>query len=351
MTPIPLHLPVRPDEASELAALIFEHAERKPLTGELRNRLNARAAVLRLESLTPYLGSLSRDPVHASTYYLAVDGEDAAPLLLHIALAGAPTSSTFHNALLIGRTRRMNGPEFVINALPFGPANREDIDRFTARIDPAFQPRPQGSRATLTIRSDYPRAFDFFRSAYKRTNRNLAAVAGDFHHCVWSAIRAGWRQDYTVVAEIAMDHTNEVVRDTLAYTRFTVDVTALPRGAAALKAAADEHEEIRQARALLKTGRDFDFEVELGDLAAKELASALEHLRQQGHAPQMVGVETAAVDEISEVARQYQITLSFRHGGESGAEIESRARATGGRWNYFAADPSEAETLAEYLLG
>ena len=350
MTPIPLHLPVRPDEASELAALIFEHAERKPLNDELRNRLNARTAALRLERLTPYLGSLARDPLHASTYYLAVDGEDGAPLLLHIALAGAPTSSVFHNALLIGRTRRMNGPEFVINALPFGPGDREDIDRFVFRIDPAFQPHRQGSRTTLTIRSDYPRAFDFFRQAYKRSNRNLAAVAGSYHACVWSAIRAGWRQEYTVVAEIALDHTNDIVRETLAYTRFTVDVTTMPPGSAALKAAADGHEEIRQARALLKTGRDFDFEVELGELSAPELASALDRLKQQGHAPQLVRVGAGAVDELAEVARLYQVTLSFRHGGESGAEMESRARATGGRWNYFAAGPAEAEAIVEYLL-
>src|SRR5262245_51261109 len=122
MTPIPLNLPLRPNEAAELAALIFEHAERKPLTDELRSRLAARAAVLRLESIVPHFGSLSRDPVHPSTYYLAVDGVET-PHLLHIALGSAPTSSIFHNALLIGRTRRLNGPEFVINAIPFGPGD------------------------------------------------------------------------------------------------------------------------------------------------------------------------------------------------------------------------------------
>ena len=68
MTPVPLDLPLRPSEAAELAILVFEQAERKPLNDEVRNRLAARAAVLRLETVTPYFGSLVRDPVHPSSY-------------------------------------------------------------------------------------------------------------------------------------------------------------------------------------------------------------------------------------------------------------------------------------------
>ena len=95
MTPVPLDLPLRPPEAAELASLIFDLAERKPLTDEIRNRVAARAAPLRLESLKPCFGSLARDPVHHSTYYMAVDVPDSPPLLLHMALAAAPTSSIF----------------------------------------------------------------------------------------------------------------------------------------------------------------------------------------------------------------------------------------------------------------
>jgi hypothetical protein len=350
MTPVPLHLPLRANEAAELAALIFEHAERKPLTNELRNRLAARAAVLRLESVVPYFGSLARDPVHPSSYYLAVDGAET-PHLLHIALASAPTSSIFHNALLIGRTRRINGPEFVVNAIPFGPSDRDAIDRFAAQVDTEFLPRQQGSRASITIRSDYQRAFEFFRSLQKRRGRNLAAVAGDYHACVWGAIRAGWRQEYSVVAEIGIDHTNECVRDTLAYTRFAIDVSSMPRGELALKAAEYEHEEIRQARALLKTGGDFDLEVEMGDATDEELAFALTWLKERGHAPQLVGVSEVVSDTMAEVARQNQVLLSFRCAGEPIAVIESRARATAGRLNYYVADPNEAEIVAEGLLG
>src|SRR5260370_614343 len=125
MTPIPLDLPLRPNEAAELAGLIFEQAERKPLTDDVRSRIGARAMALKLESIRPWIGSLARDPVHPSAYYLAVDA-NAAPYLLYMALETAPTSSLFHRSLLIARTRRMNGPEMVINATPFAPADRAD---------------------------------------------------------------------------------------------------------------------------------------------------------------------------------------------------------------------------------
>lgn len=349
MTPIPLHLPLRPNEAAELAALLFEHAERKPLTDELRNRLAARVSVLRFESIVPYFGSLARDPVHPSSYYLAVDGLET-PQLLHIALASAPTSSIFHNALLIGRTRRINGPEFVINAIPFRPTDRESIDRFTAQVDTAFLPRPQGSRASICVHSDHARAFEFFRTLHKRRGRNLAAVAGDYHACVWAAIRAGWRQEYSVVAEIAVDRTNEIVRDTLAYTRFAIDVRSMQPGEVALKAAEYEHEEIRQARALLKAGSDFDFEVEMGAASDEELAFALTWLKERGHAPQFIGVGTDVSEAMAEIARQHKVLLSFRYAGEPLDVIESLARATAGRLNYYVADADEAEIVAEGLL-
>src|SRR5579863_9329612 len=102
MTPVPLDLLLRPPEAAELANLIFELAEAKPLTDEVRNRIAARAAALKLQSVTACFGSLERDPVHRSTYYLAVDVREGPPQLLHMAPAGAPTSSLFHGTLLIG---------------------------------------------------------------------------------------------------------------------------------------------------------------------------------------------------------------------------------------------------------
>ena len=123
MTPVPLELPLRPAEAAEVANLVFDHAEGKPLTDDVRNRLAARAAaVQKLESLTPYFGSLERDPVHHSAYYVAVDARE--PLLLHVALGTAPTSSIYYRPLLIGRMRRPRGTEMVVNAIPFGTGDR-----------------------------------------------------------------------------------------------------------------------------------------------------------------------------------------------------------------------------------
>src|SRR5690349_6955695 len=98
------------------------------------------AAVLNLETIRPYFGSLERDPVHPSAYYLAVDGAQGEPLLLYLALATAPTSSIFYKPLLIGRTKRANGPEMVINSIPFGRSNTESLEKFATRIDPAFVP-------------------------------------------------------------------------------------------------------------------------------------------------------------------------------------------------------------------
>ena len=149
MTPVPIDLPLLPSEAVELANLIFALAERKPLNDDVRNRVAARASHLPVKSLRPYPGSLERDPVHHSTYYLAVDGAGGEPLMLHIASGAAPTSSIFTKPLLIGRTRQPDGRDIVINAVPFGAADRGNLERFTAKAGAAFLPRPQGSRAAI----------------------------------------------------------------------------------------------------------------------------------------------------------------------------------------------------------
>jgi hypothetical protein len=242
VTPVPLELPLRPAEAAELANLIFDQAERKALTDEVRNRLAARAAVLRFSTLTPYFGSLGRDPVHPSAYYLAVDGEQGTPQLLHIALANAPTSSIFHKPLLIGRMRRHNGPEFVINSIPFGPRDYENLDKFAARIDSGFLPRPQGLRAAIAVSGDPEAAFETFRAILKRTGKNLAAIwtpAGAdirdaWHAGLWAVIRAGWRQGYSAGVEITveagcLDRAKESIVEAAAFTRFAIDTASLLR--------------------------------------------------------------------------------------------------------------------------
>ena len=346
MTPVPLDLPLRPSEAAELAILIFEQAERKPLNDEVRNRLAARAAALRLETVAPYFGSLARDPVHPSSYYLAVDAGRGEPLLLHLAPAAAPTSSIFYKPLLIGRMRRPNGPEIVVNAVPFGASDCENLEKFVSQIGAAFLPRPQGVRPAIAVSSALPAAFDAFRAILKRSGKNLAATAAnpaasgrDFYYAGLSAaIRAGWREGYSagvhlVVAGDNVEAARETIRDAAGFTRFSIDTSSLfgeagdgaplegrawildefvrpfeigdavyeftspdalrlaSKFGAALKANEQLHESIRQARSALKTGRSFDFEPSLEGSATittpQELVFWLHWLKARGHGAQL----------------------------------------------------------------
>ena len=355
MTPVPLELPLRPSEAGELANLIFEHAEGKPLTEETRNRLSSRASVLKLETIKPYFGSLERDPVHPSAYYLAVDGTAAdgkvAGQLLYLALANAPTSSIYYKPLLIGRMRRLNGPECVVNTTPFGPEDRGNVETFAARINTAFYPQPQGARTTLTVEEDYAGAFALFRGLQRRTGKNFAALTGDYHAVLWSAIRAGWRQGYTVATDVAADSTMDSLRELAGFSRYSYTIAA---GEASVKAAEEIHEQIRQARAAVKKGGGFDFEVcGEGGLSPEALRWLLEGLKEGAHAPQLVDagpVNEAHLEELALVARQLQVTLSFRYRGESGATVEAIAKATAGRVNYRVRNVAEAELVTEHLL-
>ena len=397
MTPVPLDLPLRPNEAAELAILIFEQAERKPLNDEVRNRLAARAAVLRLETVTPYFGSLVRDPVHPSSYYLAVDAGRGEPLLLHLAPATAPTSSIFYKPLLIGRMRRPNGPEIVINALPFGPSDCENLEKFVSQIGAAFLPRPQGLRPAIAVSGALPAAFDAFRAILKRSGKNLAATAAnpavpgrDFYYAgLCAAIRAGWREGYSAGIQLVVGagHVRplqETIRNAAGFTRFSTDTSRLfesgsdvedrawildefarpfeigdavyeftpaevlrlaSKFGAALKTNEQLHESIRLARSGLKTGRSFDFEPSLEGAATvttpQELVFWLHWLKARGHAAQLaapnLGGEGMAqrLKEFAAIARHYQCALSICSGaGHSPEELEAIARATVGRVNY-----------------
>ena len=353
MTPVPLDLPLRPSEAAELAILVFEQAERKPLNDEVRNRLAARAAVLRLETVTPYFGSLARDPVHPSSYYLAVDAGRGEPLLLHLAPATAPTSSIFYKPLLIGRMRRPNGPEIVVNAVPFGPSDHENLEKFVSGIGAAFLPRPQGLRPAIAVSSDLAAAFDAFRAILKRSGKNLAATVADpagssrdfYYAGLCAAIRAGWREGYSagirlVVAGDNLEAARETIRNAAGFTRFSTDTSSLLRetedGAAledrawvldqfarpfeigdavyeftaadalrlaskfgaALKTNEQLHEWIRQARSAVKTGRSFDFEPSFEGAASattpQELVFWLHWLKARGHGAQLAAPNARA---------------------------------------------------------
>jgi hypothetical protein len=276
MTPVPLELPLKPAETAALAELIFSQAEGRRLTDAVRNRIAARSSQLKLSSFTPHHGSLSADPVHPSTYYLAADGASGEPLLLHLAPAAAPSSALFPNPLLIGRMRASGGREVVVNAIRFGPEDRERLRTFAGKIDPAFLPRPQASRTAVTAANCHPAislpaAFDAFRSIYRKTGVNLASAAGLpegaaateeqiaardgedplaqgwtrvsfaqlYHYGLWAAIRAGWREGYSAEAGIlvagatpdeiarSVEQAQEAIREAARYTRFSIDTSSL----------------------------------------------------------------------------------------------------------------------------
>jgi hypothetical protein len=276
MTPIPFDLPLRPAEAGALAELIFEHAEGKRLNEDVRNRLAGRANQIKFESLTPYLGSLGKDPVHPSSYYVAVDA--STPLLLHIALSSAPTGSLYPKSLLIGRMRTGRGREIVINAIPFAATDRENVRKYAEQVDRAFLPRPQGPQAAIAAGNRHPEislpaVFEACRGILKSRSVNLAStvqlsatremtteaaleardgedpvVAGHtrvsirhlYHTGLWTAIRMGWREGYTAEAdhfivtgntrdEIAqsVEAAKEAIRHAAGYTKFTTDTSRL----------------------------------------------------------------------------------------------------------------------------
>src|SRR5262245_6795293 len=273
VTPIPMDLPVKASEAASLAELVLALAEGKSLTDDLRSRLAGRAAPRQLATIKPYFGSLASDPVHPSTYYLAVDGRDAQPLLLHIAPASAPTSGVFPNALLIGRMRAA-GREVVVNAISFSSKDWENVSRYAQQVDTAFLPRPQSARPAIAIGNRHPEislpaAFEAFRTILRNTGANMASTsqlsatremttdeaitardgenpvaAGHtrvsirhlYHAGLWAAIRAGWREGYNGEAdhfivsgntpeEIArsVEAAREAIRHASGFTKFASD--------------------------------------------------------------------------------------------------------------------------------
>jgi len=380
VTPVPLDLPLRPPEAAEVANLVFWLAEHKPLKEEVRGRIGSRLAAMGLESLRAYPGSLERDPVHHSTYYMAVDGQNGEPLLLHMAPAAAPTSSIFPKALLVGRMRQANGPEIVLNAIPFGPGDHESVERFAAKLDPAFLPRAQASRPALVAQANQA-AFEGFRAIWRAARKNVAGLVMSpgqgpvecYYAGIWAAIRTGWREGYTAGIHIILESGDlESVRETICqaapFTRFAIDVSNLvgaeSAGAVelpcfdsgewqfsagersllaakygeALKAAERVHELIRQARAARKITRPFDFELSLENAptrsTAADLVFCLGWLKARGHAAQLFAPRaspTADLPALAAAARFSQCTLSL---DARAGDVASIGRATGGLVNY-----------------
>jgi len=304
VTPSLFDLPLRLTDAVPVAELVFQYAEGKPISDEVRSRIGGRASVLQTEALRLYAESLERDPIHPSAYYMCVDGIGGQPLLLRIALASAPSSGLFPKAILIGRTN-LRAREIVINVVPFGPGDSERIRTFSEKLNPAFLPKLFGARPVIRVRSAAPArtfqaAFEGFREILKSKGQNLACFAisagqdetAFYDAVVWSAIRAGWRERFSVEAYPA---SIEEAKEAAPYTRFGV------RSVAAIAM-------IRTAR-----GKPFDTEwISAANGRNGDLAGELEKLREEGYGAQSIAFEGAAPADADEIAVRYRAVLNVR---------------------------------------
>lgn len=328
MSMIPLVLPLKANEAAALADLVYQQLEGKPLTVDLRNRFAARLPQLALETFTPFPGSLARDPIHPSTYYVAIDTHSA-PMLLRIALASSPASGLFPAAMLIGRMRPGGGREIVINAVPFHSSDRETVRTFAEQVDRAFLPRAQGPQSAIVVEGDdngsgFASAFRAFRAIHKSTGLNLAAIAGDFDAALWHAIRAGWREGWNAQSN------DPSASD---YTKFSVE--------GSLEQLACIYDRIRAAKA----GHVFDFEI----ATAGDVAHTLDAMKSRGRPVQFIKVGfDSDLRPLAAIARHYNAMLSFA--GATKAQLEEIGVATGGRFHYRMKGGEEAIRLAASCL-
>lgn len=195
MTSPPLELPVKADEARRLAELVFDLAESRTLDENARKRIAGRIPALRLTSMEPSAGSLARDPIHPSTYYMLA-GEQ----LLRIALASSPSSGLFPNSILIGRLRTQSGLEVVVNSIAFSPRDHRNIRAFAAQVDTAFLPRLGANLPGMAARPE--------------------DAADRWHSTIWHAIRAGWRDGW--VAMLRLDSVEQAEAARHLFDDFTV---------------------------------------------------------------------------------------------------------------------------------
>ncbi len=276
------------NEVVAIADRVFQQVEERTLDEDLRSRLAAELAALRLSSLRPYVASLERDPVHTSNYYLAVDavaGGTPTPLLLHFAPVSATVSRLFPNPIQTGRIRA-GGREILLNAIPFASCDHENIRVFAEQINPAFLPRPQRAQPAIAAGNRHPEislpaVFEAYRAILGKMNINMASTvqlsatremttdealaardgedptaAGHtrvsirhlYHAGLWAAIRAGWREGYTAEADHfivsgnnpqevsrSVEAVKEAIRHAAGYTKFTTDTSRLFELAADLR--------------------------------------------------------------------------------------------------------------------
>ncbi len=328
-------MPVRTSESGALARLLFEYAGTRNLTEDLRNRLGVRASALKLETIKPYFGSLERDPIHPEAFYLAVDGIQSQPLLMRFAPSSTPSSGLFPKAILIGRLR-VGPQETVINAVPFGPGDRDRIRTFAGQVNPAFLPKVQGLKATLSVPVQ-PQVFEQFRTIAKPLGLNVACVSGDLETILWEASRSGWREGYSAeTADTAI----------AGYSRYILPYSEDLIG---------KLEQIARARVPLKLGRMFDWELQLEDsVSPSEAERVLEECKAAGKPAQYVGFSSGKAPEDDDwlvLSRRQNFAFTFSGMDNDAVALSETGRRLGGRFNYRAGASANPLELASALFG
>ncbi len=268
------------NEAAAVTASIVRHTKDRGIDDKAREGLAKDVANLGLKTFRPYAGSLSKDPVHASNFYLVVDAVvegKATPLLMHATLGPSAAGKLLAEPV---RTERLqaDGKDVLLSFIPFGSYDHETIRKFAEQVERAFLPRPQRSQPAVAAGNRHPEislpaVFDAFRAILDRLHVNMASTVqlsatremtteealkqrdGEnpvatghtrvsirhlYHTGLWAAIRSGWREGYNAEADhfiVSGNNAGEIaqsvemvktaIRHAAGYTKFTTDTSRL----------------------------------------------------------------------------------------------------------------------------
>jgi hypothetical protein len=234
--------------AAALAEVVFEALPGRTLDDQTRASIAARLSGVTLSGLHVHTRSLAPDPLDNSAVYVAVDAVETGkttPALLRLALSSR-AGDRFRGRVLIGRLRTTKGREVIVDAVPFGPADYDNIAAFVELVDSGLSPRPQGANPALVVSGGsgdtLALAFEAYRTVLRRTGWNAAAIAcpgspatpsgaDRREEAVWAAVRAGWREGYGVETHHVLSNdgggSEDLIRHAAAFTKFRIDTSRL----------------------------------------------------------------------------------------------------------------------------
>jgi hypothetical protein len=295
MNPGGLLAPVSPSEAVAIAEMVLQLGGARAGGGKLAGSL----ALLRLEKLKVYAGTLVGDPGHGETFYVMVRAGTGL-WLLHVAPATAATAPLFPKPVLVARARPAGLREIVVNAIEVGPHLGTIVEQLypgrRARVTSVqgIESRPYGEGAK-----------EFFERFNRRGNilPGLRTREATWEICL-PVLESGWTGGWVAMLEKMRGPVGE--KEGAPFSRFGLVV-----------------EHVRDVRRVVEfeqamrvgLGRSFDLELdfsEMGDLEMEGLQGMLDALRLVGVAVRSVelpdGVHEGAFAALLE-ARQIGMTV------------------------------------------